>query len=111
VRLRIGLVSRLLKEHNPDVLCLQETKCPHDQIPVRAVPKELGYDPHRRINGQKGYHGVAMRLAPSASTRSHRALLLQASSDCRHIAITLGKEAERERRGSSVHNSLCSGGR
>jgi len=27
VRLRIGLVARYLQEQQPDVLCLQETKC------------------------------------------------------------------------------------
>ena len=57
VRLRMPIVERLLKEHAPDVLCLQETKCPDDQFPTAAFRK-LGYE-HVAINGQKGYHGVA----------------------------------------------------
>ncbi|MBO0662272.1 exodeoxyribonuclease III [Jiella sp. MQZ9-1] len=57
VRLRIGLVERLLKAHQPDVLCLQETKCPNDQFPEKAF-REMGYE-HIAIHGQKGYHGVA----------------------------------------------------
>ncbi len=57
VRLRMPIVERLLKEQAPDVLCLQETKCPDDLFPVQAFA-DLGYE-HVAINGQKGYHGVA----------------------------------------------------
>src|SRR5690606_8540711 len=57
VRLRLPLVVRLLEEHRPDVLCLQETKCPDDQFPTAAFRK-LGY-PYVEIHGQRGYHGVA----------------------------------------------------
>src|SRR3712207_6824442 len=35
VRLRIDLVLRFLAEHRPDVLCLQETKCPDDAFPLK----------------------------------------------------------------------------
>ena len=58
VRLRRDLVSRLLRKHQPDILCLQETKCPDDLFPADAF-KALGYV-HQAINGQKGYHGVAI---------------------------------------------------
>ena len=37
VRLRIDLVLRFLAEHKPDVLCLQETKCPDDAFPLKAL--------------------------------------------------------------------------
>ena len=57
VRLRMPLVERLLLERAPDVLCLQETKCPDDQFPSAAFRK-LGYE-HIAFHGQKGYHGVA----------------------------------------------------
>ena len=57
VRLRMPLVKRLLEEKAPDVLCLQETKCPDDLFPVAAFRK-LGYE-HIAFHGQKGYHGVA----------------------------------------------------
>ena len=57
VRLRLPLVERFLAEHRPDVLCLQETKCPNDQFPEGAL-KALGYV-HIALHGQKGYHGVA----------------------------------------------------
>jgi exodeoxyribonuclease-3 len=58
VRLRIDLVVRYLREHQPDVLCLQETKCPDGNFPFGAF-RDAGY-PHIAINGQKGYHGVAV---------------------------------------------------
>ena len=36
VRLRIDQVTRYLAEEAPDVLCLQETKCPDDRFPLAA---------------------------------------------------------------------------
>ena len=58
VRLRIDLVCRLLQEHAPDILCLQETKCPQGQFPSGPL-KDLGYT-HIAESGQAGYHGVAI---------------------------------------------------
>ncbi len=58
VRLRAPIVSRLLTEEAPDVLCLQETKSPVDKIPVEVFA-ELGYG-HMVARGQKGYNGVAI---------------------------------------------------
>ncbi len=58
VRLREGLVARLLAEEAPDILCLQECKSPVDKIPVEAF-RALGYT-HMIARGQKGYNGVAI---------------------------------------------------
>lgn len=58
VRLREALVSRLMTEHAPDVLCLQECKSPVEKIPVEAF-RALGYT-HMVARGQKGYNGVAI---------------------------------------------------
>ncbi|SNT75969.1 exodeoxyribonuclease III [Paracoccus seriniphilus] len=58
VRLREGLVARLLKEEAPDVLCLQECKSPVDKIPTEMF-SQLGYH-HMVARGQKGYNGVAI---------------------------------------------------
>ena len=52
VRLRIDLVAKFLKATRPDVLCLQETKCPDGKFPLRRF-KRLGYG-HIALNGQKG---------------------------------------------------------
>jgi len=56
VRLRAPLVRRLLAEERPDILCLQECKCPADKLPDFA---DLGYG-HVVAEGQKGYNGVAI---------------------------------------------------
>ena len=37
VRLRIDLVAKFIKAVRPDVLCLQETKCPDDSFPLQAL--------------------------------------------------------------------------
>ena len=57
IRLRMPLVERFLAENQPDVLCLQETKCPDDLFPFEPL-RAAGYA-HIAIHGQKGYHGVA----------------------------------------------------
>ncbi|RMC35534.1 exodeoxyribonuclease III [Paracoccus alkanivorans] len=58
VRLREGLVARLLREESPDILCLQECKSPVEMIPMETF-RELGYE-HIVARGQKGYNGVAI---------------------------------------------------
>lgn len=59
VRLRRPIVERLLNELEPDVLCLQETKCQDGQFPAADLRK-IGY-PHLALNGGRGgYHGVAI---------------------------------------------------
>ena len=58
VRLREGLVCRLLREESPDILCLQELKSRAEFV-VTSAFEELGYV-HSAIRGQKGYNGVAI---------------------------------------------------
>jgi exonuclease III len=58
VRFRIQQVRRFLKKERPDVLCLQETKCPNDSFPLKQL-RSYGY-PHVAYTGQKGYNGVAI---------------------------------------------------
>jgi exodeoxyribonuclease III len=58
VRLRIDQVITFLKMKQPDVLCLQETKCPNDLFPMGEFRK-LGYG-NLVFAGQKGYNGVAI---------------------------------------------------
>ena len=58
VRLRVEQVGRLVDEHAPDVLCMQEIKCQAHEFPREAFAA-LGL-PHLKIAGQKGWHGVAI---------------------------------------------------
>ena len=83
VRLRMPLVAHFLKSHAPDVLCLQETKCRDAEFPSSDF-RALGYE-HLAINGQKGYHGVAI-----ASKRPLRLVEKRdfcGVGDARHLAV------------------------
>jgi exodeoxyribonuclease-3 len=99
VRLRINLVARFLKAVRPDVLCLQETKCIDDAFPAKRF-KRLGYE-HIALNGQKGYHGVAIvsRLPFDAVDRRS----MCGKTDSRHIRVTLGEKAKLRDR-LTLHN-------
>jgi len=90
VRLRIDLVAKFLKSVRPDVLCLQETKCPDDAFPAKRF-KRLGYE-HIALNGQKGYHGVAVvsRLPLDSKALTNYC----GKTDCRHIGVVLGEQAK-----------------
>jgi exodeoxyribonuclease-3 len=90
VRLRINLATRFLREHQPDVLCLQETKVINDLFP-RAAFEKLGYV-HHAIHGQKGYHGVAvLSRIPFREQYSHE---FCSNTDCRHIQVTFENGVE-----------------
>src|ERR1700736_1221795 len=89
VRLRIDLVAKFIKAVRPDVLCLQETKCPDDRFPLKRF-KRLGYE-HAALNGQKGYHGVA--VLSRLPFDSFQAQDYCGKTDCRHVAAVLGEQA------------------
>ncbi|TXN61741.1 exodeoxyribonuclease III [Methylobacterium sp. WL18] len=89
VRLRIDLVLRFLAEHKPDVLCLQETKCPDDAFPLKAL-RGSGYE-HVMFAGQKGYNGVAILSRFPLHTRGVMGFCEK--QDARHISAVLGPEA------------------
>ncbi|WP_061933941.1 exodeoxyribonuclease III [Aureimonas sp. AU22] len=96
VRLRLPIVEAFLKAEAPDVLCLQETKCPNELFPEEAF-RALGYD-HVALHGQKGYHGVATisRLPFSDLVRQDFCTM----GDARHLSVRLAV-GERQIR---VHN-------
>src|ERR1700761_4280103 len=81
VRLRFNAVARFLRNEAPDVLCLQETKVVNDLFPADGFAK-LGYV-HQAINGQKGYHGVA--ILSKLPFKSYEAREFCSKGDCRHM--------------------------
>ena len=89
VRLRLDLVAKFIKATRPDILCLQETKCPDDRFPRRRL-KRFGYE-HVALNGQKGYHGVAVLSRVPFDHASVRGFCGKA--DARHVAVTIGERA------------------
>ncbi|MFM7334380.1 MAG: exodeoxyribonuclease III [Tabrizicola sp.] len=93
VRLREALVSRLLTEEAPDVLCLQECKCPVELIPLEGF-RALGYT-HVVARGQKGYNGVAiLSRLPIKDVGGHDFATL---GHARHVAARLEN-------GVTIHN-------
>ncbi len=86
VRLRLPLLADLVAALEPDVICLQETKCPDELFPHEGIAA-LGFA-HRAVRGMKGYNGVAI-----LSKRPIRKLDDQpdwcGKGDCRHIAVEL----------------------
>lgn len=99
VRLRIDQVRRFLETVRPDILCLQETKCPDDKFPLKEL-QSYGY-PFVVHIGQKGYNGVAiLSRYPFLETG---AMQMCERPDARHISITLAKEAKAAA-GLTLHN-------
>ncbi|AQS42210.1 MAG: Exodeoxyribonuclease III [Candidatus Tokpelaia hoelldobleri] len=85
VRLRLPLVLDFLRIEQPDMLCLQETKCPDGNFPVKAL-QAAGYQ-HLAISGQKGYHGAAiLSRLPFEEIDKRRFCDL---NDCRHISVVV----------------------
>lgn len=93
VRLREPIVLELLRQHAPDVLCLQETKSPVEKIPTEAFAA-IGYT-HIVARGQKGYNGVAILSRVPIEDAGQRDFC--AKGDARHVAARLGD-------GTLIHN-------
>lgn len=72
------------------MLALQETKVINELFPAEAF-KTLGYV-HQAINGQKGYHGVAIlsRLPFKKSAAQN----FCGKQDCRHMSVVLQNGVE-----------------
>ena len=77
-----------LETTNPDVVCLQETKCPDEQFPALAL-QAAGY--HSAYHGEKSYNGVAILAKPGL--REVRPSLCDKVVDpqARVIAATIGR--------------------
>jgi exodeoxyribonuclease-3 len=82
VRLRLPLVEEFLRRYAPDILCLQEIKCPEEFFPYQAF-HDAGY-PHVAISGQKGYHGVATISRLPIELVERRDFCTK--GDCRHLS-------------------------
>lgn len=86
VRLRWPLIAAIDRALSPDVLCLQETKCPDEFFPHAEIAG-LGFA-HVAARGMKGYNGVAI-----LSRRPFRVMDGTpdwcAKGDCRHLGVAL----------------------
>jgi len=93
VRLRLETVLAYLREHDPDVLCLQEIKALEDQFPHEAFA-EAGW-PHVALACFKGYNGVATisRVPFAVQSLKHWC----GKEDGRHVWVALQD-------GTEIHN-------
>ena len=85
VRLRVDLVCKVLKNHEVDLLCLQECKSPVEKIPL-DIFSEIGF-PHMVARGQKGYNGVA--IISKFPLKEKSALDFAGLGHARHICAEL----------------------
>ncbi len=84
VRLRAPIVVEMMRRLEPDIVCLQETKCPDEFFPAEAFAPE-GYI-YQHFNGMKSYNGVAiLSKVPFLSKDIHHRV---GREDCRHIAAS-----------------------
>jgi exodeoxyribonuclease III len=76
-----------LAESQPDIVCLQETKCTDEQFPA-GVLQNAGY--HSAFHGQKSYNGVA--ILAKQELQNVRSALCDEEEDpqARVIAATIG---------------------
>jgi exodeoxyribonuclease-3 len=81
IRIRINLLSKLINEQNPDIICLQETKATDEDFPLEEV-KKLGLE-NVYFSGQKSYNGVAI-LSKNPLKNIEKYDILD-SKDKRHI--------------------------
>jgi exodeoxyribonuclease-3 len=88
LRARLDHVMQVIEEHEPDVLCLQETKV-DDKLFPRVPFLEYGYQ--LSIHGSKGYAGVA--IASKAAPRDAQFGFADGPEDtaARIVAVTLGE--------------------
>jgi exodeoxyribonuclease-3 len=85
IRPRLGIVADFLDRHRPDLLCLQEIKCANELFPL-GIFHERGYA-HVFVNGQRGYHGVAVASKRPFVDSSIRSFCGKA--DARHQAVAI----------------------
>lgn len=85
VRLRLPLLRRVARLADPDVICLQETKCPDEHFPAKAIAA-AGY-PHQAFHGDKGYNGVAILSRLPIARRDRR--FWAGKEDSRHVVAEI----------------------
>jgi exodeoxyribonuclease-3 len=85
VRARLDIVEKFLRDEQPDILCLQETKVIDNDFP-RAGFDKLGYV-HQILCGQRMHHGVA--ILSKLPMREEVRFDWQANGEARHIGVRL----------------------
>jgi len=90
VKVRQERLVGVLERHEPDVVCLQELKCPELPEPVAEDLERLGY--HAAVHGQKTYNGVAVlsRAKPTNIVKGFEGDGGEEDSHARLISVMVG---------------------
>ena len=88
--MRIKLVEKLNNEHNPDIICLQETKAEDKHFPQQAI-RDIGFN-HIVFSGQKSYNGVA--ILSKTKLQGNGYINWCNKNDCRHISVKIKDKIE-----------------
>jgi exodeoxyribonuclease-3 len=89
IRPRLHLLERFVARYQPDILCLQETKCEDALFPLDAV-RALGFT-HVELRGQKAYHGVAtLSRVPIERIETRD---FNGTGEARHLAVRVGNNS------------------
>ena len=83
IRIRLKQLSDVVDELEPDIICLQETKCEDNKFPLKDV-QELGFK-YLAINGQPSYNGVAIISKKKIDNIVKHDFC--SKSDSRHISV------------------------
>jgi exodeoxyribonuclease-3 len=82
IRIRVDMIREFVEKHNPDILCLQETKVEDDSFPHKEM-QQMGFG-YRVVRGEKSYNGVAI-LSKIPITEADRLVFVNEQS--RHISV------------------------
>jgi exodeoxyribonuclease-3 len=89
IRLRLGLLLKLIEKENPDIICLQEIKVDKHLFPVKEI-NDLGFE-YLAFEGEKSYNGVAI-LSKFEIKESFSLKLV--NDHARHVAIRVADDIE-----------------
>lgn len=99
VRVRLEILCGFLREHAPDVVCLQETKVIDDLFPREAI-EDCGYNLY--THGQKTYNGTAV-LSRRPCEVTERGLPGLDDPQARYIEVLHTEETGEARRIASIY--------
>src|ERR1051326_1143769 len=99
VKVRLPHLLAFLEDAKPDVLCLQETKCPADDFP-RLEIAALGYQVETL--GQRAYNGVAL-ISRQPARDIVRGLTGSADDQARYLEASFGGSDGSEVRVASIY--------
>lgn len=90
VRTRLEAITKFVNQHQPDILCLQETKVIDELFPIQNF-LDLGFK-HCVIRGEKSYNGVA--IFSKIPMRQVESLSLADKTDSRHLGVVIDNNIE-----------------